>query len=119
MMSENAGGEDAEADMCGVLPMVRQRRGEIVHGGRPMHESYGTKRRLSRGRGVDRHADVARERAFVHHRQFHPEVVRMLPVHERLTAVGLAALQQQRVPTVCDRRGVETQHRSRLESATE
>jgi len=43
----------------------------------------------------------------------------MLTIDDRLAAVGLAALQQQRVPPVRDRRGVEAQHRSRLKAAAE
>src|SRR5438876_9125108 len=51
--SKEAGGQDAETDMRGVLPVVRQRRGQIVHGRRSVHEGDGTECRLARRRGID------------------------------------------------------------------
>ena len=119
MPPEEAGGQDAETDVRGVLPMVRQRRGQIVHGRWSVHEGDGPERRFPRRRGIDCHADAVRQRALVHCCQFHPEIVRMLPIEQRLAPIALAALQQQWVATIGDCRGVETQHRSRLKSAAE
>src|SRR2546426_9488345 len=65
--AKQAAGEHAKTDVSGVLPMVGQRRGEIVHGRRSGHERNGAEGRLAGRRGVDWHADTARERALVHH----------------------------------------------------
>src|SRR2546423_15002042 len=65
---ENACSENAETDMRGVLPMVRQRRVKVVHRRWPVHERDRAERRLTGRRGVEHDAGVVRKRTLVHHR---------------------------------------------------
>ena len=65
-----------EPDVRRVLPLMTDRRERIIDPRGPVHERDGTERRLARGPGVERDADVLRAGSFVHRPQLHPEIVR-------------------------------------------
>src|SRR6266540_1467668 len=74
---------DSVGDVRGVEPVVRDRRFRIVLAGKPVHESRRSQRRLTGKADIREYRAAVRKRAAVARRQFHEEVVRMLPVDER------------------------------------
>ena len=119
VVPEDAGGEHAEADVRGILPVMAERRDRIVHCRRAVHERHRAECRLAGWSDVRRDADAGRERALIHRRQLHPEIMGVLPVMQGLAPVALTALEKQRVTSIGDGRRVEAEHRSRLKAAAE
>jgi hypothetical protein len=64
-----------------------------------MHERDGSERGLARGSGIHFESDALGDRPLIHGTELHPEIVRMLPIVQRLTVVALAGLEQQRIPS--------------------
>src|SRR4051812_47305188 len=97
-VSEQPGGEHTKTHVRGILPVMTDRSGWVVHRGGAMHKGYRAESGLT-GRG---RVETPRQRfgdgVLVQRAQLHPEIVRMLPVVQRLTFEALAALKKQRVP---------------------
>lgn len=89
------GRDDAEADVAGVEPVVRDGPQRVVEGAQPVRERRGPERGLPRGREVELDGDAAADLAPVVEGEFHEEVVRVLAVVQGLAAVALAGLEQQ------------------------
>lgn len=90
-----------------MMPERRQRIGRCRDA---VRKRNGPERRLARGGGVELHPEVPRQRTRVERRQLHEQVVRMLPVHERLPTECLAGLQKQRVALSANRPRLRAQH---------
>src|SRR5438270_136631 len=79
---------DPERDVGAVLPVMGDRRQRIVRRGRPMGEGNGTHRRLADRGEVEREPKILCDRPLVEGREFHEQVVRMLPIVQRRALVG-------------------------------
>src|SRR2546423_305626 len=71
---------NAEAHVCCILPMVRERRSWVVHRRRTMHKSDWTKRWLSRWCCINAPRQPLVDLALVKRTQLHPEVMRVLTI---------------------------------------
>ena len=97
--------------------MVRQWCERVVERRGPVHVGHRPDPRLAHRRGVDHETESLGERPLVEGRQFHEQVVRVLPVVERLPTEGLAALQQQRVALPADRERLGAHHAVQVQRA--
>src|SRR5438552_2779568 len=98
--------------------MVTDRRGWQVHRRRTVHEGDGAERRLARWCSVQHDADGLRRRPLIEEPELHEKVVWMLTVVDRHALVRLTTLEQERIAAWRDGRGVQAQHRPRLETTT-
>ena len=64
--------------------------------GKPVHEGGRAERGFAGRRGVDKGRAVFAERMRVARGQLHEQIVRVLPIHERLAVILLAGLKQHR-----------------------
>src|ERR1035437_2418518 len=71
-------------DMGGILPVMRNRSIGIIHRTQAMHECGWAEGRLSRITKVEESGKIRVELLRIGHRHFIEEIVRMLPVVERL-----------------------------------
>src|SRR5207248_8039482 len=72
------GGSDAEADVRGILPVMRQRRKRVAVGGRAVHEGRRPERRLADWREVQLRPEPTGEWTTVRERRFQDAVVWVL-----------------------------------------
>ena len=75
---------DPKRDMRRVLPMVPEDRERIAGGRRPVRIRWRPQGRLAHGPAVDLQTEAANQRHIVQRRQFHKEIMRMLPIMQRL-----------------------------------
>lgn len=117
-------GRHAEDDVGRVQPVVADRRLGIIDPGAAVHEGGGAEGGLARPAGVDEHGVAVRQSPSVGSGQLHDQLVRMLPVDQRLSPVGaLAGGEQQGIaalshPGVRADHGAEVQNVSAFEGAS-
>ena len=70
-----------------------------------MHVGHRTDPRLTNRRGIQHDSHATADSPLVQGRQFHEQVMGMLPVVQGLAPEGFTALEQQRVATGTDGRG--------------
>src|SRR5512136_2586360 len=97
---------------------MRDRSERDIHRRGTVHKRDWSKRWLSGRRDVRRDANALRDWPLVECAEFHPEVMRMLAIVERLAVIALSTLQKQRIAARRDGPWVETQHCSSLEAPT-
>ena len=109
------GRDHVARDVGGVEPMVREGRRRVLARGGAVHEGDGPERGLAHGRELqpDR---AAADGPPVGRGQVHEEVVRMLPVHERLALERFARLEQLGRATFGEGRGLERVHHHESET---
>src|SRR5437667_12043604 len=83
---------DTERNMCGILPVVAERRVRIIHRRRAMHESGRSERRFAWITKIQIRAQTVFELLRITNRQFIEQIVRMLPVVQWLVVPRFAAL---------------------------
>ena len=93
-----ARGHDAESDVRGIKPMVRDRRLGRIHRRHAVHERGRAKGRLAGKPRINKQGLACVEPMRVGGRKLHEKIVRMLAIHQRRCAVGaFARRQQQRI----------------------
>ena len=103
-------GGDAEGDMGGIQPVMRDGRGGIILAGQPVHIGGGTQRRFARIAGINKEAVGVVETVAVGGGQLHQQIMGMLAIHQRRDAIGgFAGRQQQRIAAPADK-GIQADH---------
>ena len=103
-------GGDAEGDMGGIQPVMRDGRGGIILAGQPVHIGRGAQRRFARIAGINKKAVGGVETVTVGGGQLHQQIMGMLAVHQRRDAIGgFAGRQQQRIAAPADK-GIQADH---------
>ena len=109
-----SGGQNAERDMGRVQPVVRNRRFRDCHRRQAVHEGRRAERGFAGQACIEEHGLVFAEREAVRRRQFHEQVVRMLPVDQvGHTVGGFAGGQQQRIAALAHER-IGAEHRAQI-----
>src|ERR1039457_5528739 len=80
-----------------------------------MHEGRRTERRLAGITKVEKRAKIDVELLRVTERQFAKQIVRMLPIVQRLTVPRLAGLKEKRITAPAFGEQIETHHRAQTE----
>ena len=102
---------DAKSDVRRILPVMSDRRVWIIHCRQAMHERRRTERRLARITEIDVCAEIVLEFLREAERKFVEEIVRMLPVVQRLIVPGFAGLKQKRITASAFGERIETHHK--------
>ncbi len=116
-IDNNAGRKHSKRNVRGIEPVVADRRFRQIHDRFAMHEGRWAERRFARKTAVEEDAALRPDVLGQGCRQFHEEVMRMLPINEVLDAVGrLAARQQKRISPLAHQR-IGTEHGAELDRA--
>ena len=93
-----------------VLEMVPQRRKRVVADGSPMRKRLRTQRRIAHRACIQAKDRVRTNLAVVQAGEFHEQVVRMLPVDNRLAIGRLTLLKQLWIKPSSNRRRFQAEH---------
>ena len=114
--SVDARRHDPERHVCGVEPVVRQRRDRVRHRRRPVRKRHRAERRFGRRPSKYLPAQAARQRRVVLGRQLHDQIVRMLAVVDRLAVALLARGEQVGIAAARDGERLEAEHAAERQS---
>ena len=113
LASLRADGEHARGDVCRILQMMRERGLGNLHRRDSMRKSDRPERRIAGRRGID----VSDRSVADIHRIFggklHEEIMRMLPIDQRLPMRGLAGLEQLGIAALPEEERLQAQHRAK------
>src|SRR5206468_13051750 len=114
---DRAGGQDTEGDVRRIQPVVRDGRHRDVRAGVPVHERGRSQGWLAGEPAMDEERAIAARHA-VRARELHEQVVRVLSVDERRTAVRrLTGLKEQWIALLADRTWLEREHGAKPQGA--
>src|SRR5205807_429171 len=107
--------DDPESHVRRILPMMTERRIRIIHCGKPMHERRRPERRFARITEIEISRKITREFLREAQRNLIKQIVRMLPVVERIAIPGLTSLKEQRVTPPSFGQQIEAHHSAKAD----
>ena len=105
----DASRHDAERHVRRVERVMAERREYQPRRRSPMHKGHGAERGLARWT-TSNGEHTAAQRHAPRHRELHEEVVRMLPIDQRLAVERLADLEDLTIATFADGRRIQAEH---------
>ena len=117
MLAVHAAGHDAECDVGGIEPVMRDGCDWIRHGRYAVWKRDGPQSRFPDGAAIDLPSGHAAQRRVVRGGYLHEQIVLMLPVVDLLAATLLARCEQVRIPAAGHGPRLQTEHAAKLQMA--